>query len=157
MRLAGYNIIYNALITYLNNYKRRRLNEVSMVYLVWAAVGVSVYAVAHFFLKPILTFRATRGAIAHALAEFSDVDTAGDVRISQARGTYREQASTLRAQVNSIPYYTVWSSLKILPTFAEIDKASANLIGLSNIIGLQLEKHDKNTLRRNIEIALHLK
>ncbi len=157
MRLAGYNIIYNALITYLNNCKRRRLNKVSMVYLVWAAVGVSVYAVAHFVLKPILTFRATRGAIAHALAEFSDVDTAGDVRISQARGTYREQASTLRAQVNSIPYYTVWSSLKILPTFAEIDKASANLIGLSNIIGLQLEKHDKNTLQRNIETALHLK
>lgn len=128
-----------------------------MVYLVWAVVGVSVYAVAHFVLKPILNFRATKSAIAHALAEFSDVDTARDVRISQARGTYRELASSLRAQVNSIPYYTVWSSLKILPTFAEIDKASANLIGLSNIIGIQPEKLDKNTLQRNIETALRLK
>lgn len=128
-----------------------------MVYLVWAVVGVSVYAVAHFVLKPILNFRATKSAIAHALVEFSDVDTARDVRISQARRTYRELASSLRAQVNSIPYYTVWSSLKILPTFAEIDKASANLIGLSNIIGIQPEKLDKNTLQRNIETALRLK
>ena len=80
-----------------------------------------------------------QGASAHALAEFANVDTAGDARIPQARGTYRELASTLRARADSIPYYTVWSSLKIVPTFSEIDKASANLIGLSNIIGLQPE------------------
>lgn len=128
-----------------------------MIYLLLVALGVIVYTGAHFVLKPILNFRATRGAIAHALAEFANVDTAGDARILQARGTYRELASTLRERSNSIPYYTVWSSLKILPTFAEIDKASANLIGLSNIIGLQSEKHDKNTLQRNIETALRLK
>jgi hypothetical protein len=128
-----------------------------MVYLVLAALGVLVYAGVHFVLKPILDFRATRGAIAHALAEFANVDTPGDARIPQARGTYRELASTLRARADSIPYYTVWSSLKIVPTFAENDKASANLIGLSNIIGLQPERHDKNTLQRNIETALRLK
>lgn len=128
-----------------------------MVYLVLAAVGAIAYAGAHFVLKPILDFRATRGAIAHALAEFANVDTAGDPRIPQARETYRELESTLRARANCIPYYTVWSSLNIVPTFAEIDKASANLMGLSNIIGLQLERHDKNTLQRNIETALHLK
>ena len=128
-----------------------------MVYLVWVAVGVIVYAGAYFVLKPILNFRTTRGAIAHALAEFADVDTDGDARILRARETYRELESTLRARANHIPYYTVWSSLKIVPTFAEIDKASANLIGLSYIIGLRLQRHDKNTLKRNIETALRLK
>ena len=128
-----------------------------MVYLLLVALGMIVYTGVHFVLKPILNFRATRGAIAHALAEFANVDTVGDARIPQARETYRELASTLRERANSIPYYTVWSSLKILPTFAEIDKASANLIGLSNIIGLRPEKHDKNTLQRNIDTALHLK
>ena len=101
--------------------------------------------------------KARLSEIAHALAEFANVDTPGDARIPQARGTYRELASTLRARADSIPYYTVWSSLKIVPTFAENDKASANLIGLSNIIGLQPERHDKNTLQRNIETALRLK
>ena len=128
-----------------------------MVYLVCATIGVIVYALIRLVLKPILNFRVTRGAIAHALAEFANVDTASDTRIPHARETYRELASTLRARVNSIPYYTVWSSLKIVPTFAQVDKASANLMGLSNIIGLQPEKYDKNTLQRNIETALRLK
>ena len=128
-----------------------------MIYLVWAAVGVTVLAGAYFILKPILNFRTTRGAIAHALTEFADVDTDGDARIPQARGTYRQLASTLKERVNSIPYYTLWSSLKVVPTFAEIDKASANLIGLSNIIGLRLQSHDKNALKRNIETSLRLK
>ena len=128
-----------------------------MVYLVWAAVGVIVCAGAYVVLKPIWNFRTTRGAIAHALAEFADVDMDGDARIPRARETYRELESTLRARANRIPYYTVWSSLKLVPTFAEIDKASANLIGLSNIIGLRLQKHDKTTLKRNIETALRLK
>jgi hypothetical protein len=127
-----------------------------MVYL-GVALGIIVYAGAHFVLKPILGFRATRSAIAHALAEFANVNTSDDARIPQARGTYRELASTLRERADSIPYYTIWSSLKIVPTFAEIDKASANLIGLSNIIGLQAERHDKKTLQRNIENALRLK
>ena len=128
-----------------------------MVYLVLAAVGVIVFAGAFYVLKPILNFRKTRAAIARALGEFADVDTDGDARIPRARETYRELESTLRARANCIPYYTVWSSLKIVPTFAEIDKASANLIGLSNIIGLRMERHDKDTLKRNIETALRLK
>src|SRR5215510_1640318 len=111
-------------------------------YLMWAALGFIVYAGVHFVLKPILEFRTALGAIGHALAEFADVDTTRDARLPQARGTYRELANTLRARANSIPYYRVWSSLKIVPTFAEIDKASANLIGLSNIVGLQSERHD---------------
>ena len=128
-----------------------------MDYFVWAALGIIGCAAAYFVLKPILEFRSTKTAIAHALAEFGNVDTAGDARITQARGTYRQLASTLRERVSSIPYYTFWSSLKIVPTFAEIDKAAANLIGLSNILGLPPEKHDKSTLQRNIETALHLK
>jgi hypothetical protein len=128
-----------------------------MAYFLLAALGIIACAAAYFVIKPILDFRTTKGAIAHALAEFGNVDAAGDARIPQARGTYRELASTLRERANSIPYYTLWSSLKIVPTFAEIDKASANLIGLSNIVGLQADRHDKNTLQRNIETALHLK
>ena len=112
---------------------------------------------AHFVLKTLWDFRRTRGSIVHALAEFADVDTAGDARIPQARATYRELANTLRERANSIPYYRIWSSLKIVPTFAEIDKASANLIGLSNIVGLQSERHDKTILQRNIKTALRLK
>lgn len=128
-----------------------------MVYLVWAAVGVFVSAMAYFVLKPILNFRTARGAIAHALIEFADVETDGDARIPRARETYRDLESTLRARASCIPYYTLWSALKIVPTFAEIDKASANLIGLSNIIGLRMQRHDKKTLKRNIETALRLK
>jgi hypothetical protein len=128
-----------------------------MDYFVWAALGMIGCAAAYYVLKPIFDLRTTKSAIAHALTEFGNVETAGDDRIPQARGTYRQLASTLRERVDSIPYYALWSSLKLVPTFAEIDKATANLIGLSNILGLPPEKHDKSTLQRNIEIALHLK
>ena len=122
-----------------------------------AALGIIGYAAAYFVLRPILDFRTTRGAIAHALTEFGNVDMPGDARIPQARATYLELANALKARINSIPYYTLWSSLKIVPNFAEIDKATANLMGLSNIVGLQTERYDKNILKRNIETALHLK
>ena len=128
-----------------------------MVYFVLAtALGIIGFAAAYFVLRPIWDFRTTRGAIAHALTEFGNVDTPDDARIPQARATYRDLANALKARMNSIPYYTLWSSLKIVPTFAEIDKASANLMGLSNIVGLQTERYDKNILQRNIETALHL-
>ena len=56
-----------------------------MGHLVWAALGVIVYAGAHLVLKSILDFRAARGAIAHALAEFANVDTAGAGGIGSMR------------------------------------------------------------------------
>jgi hypothetical protein len=128
-----------------------------MSYLVWVALGLFGYAGAQFVLKPIWDFRTARDEVAHALAEFGSVDAADNPRIQKARVSYRELASTLKARAHAIPDYALWSSLQIVPTVAEIEKACANLIGLSNTVGLQREREENIMLRRNVETALRLK
>lgn len=129
-------------------------------YLASAALGVIGYVGAQFVLKPISELRTTREAIAKSLVLFGNVDTMaspGDVRVQEARGKYRELASTLIAQANSIPFYAAWSCLKITPPFKEIEIASANLIGLSNAVGVQGQSLDNSRRQKYIETALWLK
>ena len=131
-----------------------------MAYFLCAALGVIGYIGAHFALKPIVELRTTREAIAKALVLFGNLDAVcapGDARIPKARGKYHELGSTLIAQAHSIPIYAVWSSLKIIPPFEEIDNARANLIALSNTVGVEGQREDNSRRQQNIETALRLK
>lgn len=128
-----------------------------------AVLGVLGYVGAQFAVKPISELRTTREAIAKSLVLFANADTVVNVtgsenaRTREARGKYRELASTLIAQANSIPFYGVWSCLRIIPTFADIEKARANLIGLSNAVGVQGQSLDNSRRQENIERVLRLR
>lgn len=132
-------------------------------YFASAALGVIGYVGAQFAVKPISELRTTREAIAKSLVLFANADTvvnvtgSDDARAGEARGRYRELASTLIAQANSIPFYGVWSWLHIIPTFEDIEKARANLIGLSNAVGVQGQSLDNSKRQQNIEQALRLR
>lgn len=132
-------------------------------YFVSAILGVLGYVGAQFAVKPISEIRTTREAIAKSLVLFANADTmvnvtgSEDARTKEARGKYRELASTLIAQANSIPFYGVWSCLRIIPTFEDIEKARANLIGLSNAVGVQGQSLDNSRRQENIERALRLR
>ena len=132
-------------------------------YFASAVLGVLGYVGAQFAVKPISELRTTREAIAKSLVLFANADTvvkvtdSDDARTREARGKYRELASTLIAQANSIPFYGVWSCLQIIPTFEDIEKARANLIGLSNAVGVQGQSLDNSRRQENIEQALRLR
>lgn len=132
-------------------------------YLASAALGVIGYVGAQFALKPISELRATREEIAKSLVLFGNADTmvnvtgSDDPRAREARGKYHELASTLIAQANSIPVYGAWACLRIIPAFKDIEKARANLIGLSNAIGVQGQSVDNSRRQQNIEQALRLR
>lgn len=132
-------------------------------YFASAVLGVLGYVGAQFAVKPISELRTTREAIAKSLVLFANADTvvkvtdSDDARTREARGKYRELASTLIAQANSIPLYGVWSCLQIIPTFEDIEKARANLIGLSNAVGVQGQSLDNSRRQENIEQALRLR
>ena len=131
-----------------------------MGYLGSAALGVIGYVGAQFVLKPISELRNTREAIAKSLVLFANADTMStpdEPRVIEARGNYRELASTLIAQANSIPLYSTWSYLKIIPSFKDIETARANLIGLSNSVGVEGQGLDNGRRQQNIERVLRLK
>lgn len=132
-------------------------------YLATPILAVLAYVGAHFVGKPILELRKTRETIAKSLVLFGNADTmasatgSDDDRAREARKEYRELASTLIAQANSIPFYTTWSRLSIIPTSKDIEKARANLIGLSNSVGVPGQNLDNSRRQNNIEQALRLK
>jgi hypothetical protein len=132
----------------------------SMEYLALPALGVMGSIGAYFALKPVLALRTTMEAIASALARFADVDVAvcspGDARISKARGKYFDLAGLLIPQALSVPLYAVWSSLNIIPPFEDILSARANLIGLSNTVGVEGQREDNIRRQEHIETALRL-
>jgi hypothetical protein len=134
-------------------------------YFVYAILGVLGYTGAHFIAKPLLELRKTRTDILRTLVLYANVDAlasiadvqVNDARAQEARGIYRELASTLIAQANSIPFYAVWSLLGVVPKFKDIEKVRANLIGLSNSIGVKGQSLDNSRRQTNIEQALRFK
>ena len=54
--------------------------------------------------------------------------------MDEASEVLRRQASQLRARVYSIPWYSFWSFMRLVRERAEIEEASAELIGLSNSV-----------------------
>lgn len=55
--------------------------------------------------------------------------------IKDAKISLRKQASELMSTTNAIPFYRFWAFFRLLPKLDDINKASANLIGLSNSVG----------------------
>jgi len=55
--------------------------------------------------------------------------------VDDARTTLRHQASELMATTNAIPVYGLWSFFHLLPRRADVNRASSDLIGLSNSLG----------------------
>ena len=134
--------------------------EGSMEYFICTVLGVLGYLGAHFALKPIMVLLATREAIAKALVLFRNVDAVsapGDARIAKAKAKYHDLATTLIAQANSIPHYAVYSSLHLIPPFEDMREVHANLMSLSDAVGVQAEREDNRRLQQHIETALRLK
>ena len=128
--------------------------------------GVAVFVVGQivvkFFLEPIQEWYKLRGEIGHSLIFYANVysntQACDDSVIREANGTFRRLSCELFAKVSTIPLYSLWSFLHLLPTRSNIEKAGGYLIGLSNGC---LDKSEYGTdrndqRRRKLEALLEL-
>jgi hypothetical protein len=102
-------------------------------------IGVLVYGssqiVSKFAIEPVHKHDEIRGEIAHSLAYFADAYAnpgLGTPKHGEASAKLREQACLLGSRTLLIRKYSVYSSLGLVPSRQKIQKACANLIGISN-------------------------
>lgn len=104
-------------------------------------IGVTAFvlgqAILRFVLDPIQEQRRVLGEIASAHVFFANVSsgTAGESEIAAAEATLRSLASRLRSTMWTIPVYSLWAALRMIPSKAAIRTASTSLIGWSNSVG----------------------
>ncbi|MFC2066797.1 hypothetical protein ACFLUO_07090 [Chloroflexota bacterium] len=120
--------------------------------------GIIVYTVGHLlvalFIEPIHRLRSLIGEIADSLVFYADVYSnpgcGQKERMDEASEVLRRQASQLRARAYSIPWYSLWSLPRLVRESAEIEDASAELIGLSNSIHNSRYDGVRNSEKREI-------
>ncbi len=106
-------------------------------------LGAIVYALGHLlvalFVEPIHRLRSLIGEIADSLIFYAPIYSNPSGVINKAKSNevseiLRGQASQLRARVQIIPWYSLWTFLGIVRQKKEIEDASRALIGLSNTV-----------------------
>jgi hypothetical protein len=76
--------------------------------------------------------------------------------IDAAIHALRSLGSQLHAQSHGVPFYRVFSVMRVVPTLDELERARMNLIGLSNSIYRGNIEHNERH-RKDIIQALNLK
>lgn len=118
------------------------LTKIVLTAILTIAGGVIVYALGHLsvalIVEPIHRLRGLIGEIAYSLVFYASVyGNPGSVKpetMDEAGEMLRRQASELRARQHSIPFYSIWVVMKLVPGKKNIQEASAELIGLSNSV-----------------------
>jgi hypothetical protein len=104
--------------------------------------GVMIYVagqiLTRFFIDPYHEYRKIVGEIADALVFYANVYTNPGVgtqeRMDEASNTLRQKGSLLRVRSLAIPWYGAFVTLRLVPSWESIMKASGALFGLSNNI-----------------------
>lgn len=134
---------------------------------VTVAGGVIVYFLGHLFVslfvEPIHRLRTLIGETADSLVFYANLYSnpgyGGKEDMDEASEVLRRRASQLRARAHSIPWYSLWSIMKLVRKRAEIEEASGELIAISNSIhrsdpNLGIENHRR---REKIEELLGIR
>jgi hypothetical protein len=130
-------------------------------YLGTAAIAVVTYVLAQFVGKQVQAYWETKKEIAKSLVLYANADVAllgpENARTLQARQLYRENASCLIGLLNAIPLYRLWAFLRLIPSIEAMEVARANLIGLSNSVGVPGQAVDNSRREANIRRALGIR
>jgi len=97
-----------------------------------AITGVS--GIVKLYTDPVQDYRRLKGEIASALWQYGNVSYQSSNR-DEARSELRRLSGELQRVSNSIPSYRLFSFLRLVPTWHDIQKASSNLIGLTTSLG----------------------
>lgn len=130
--------------------------------------GVLIFVIgqllSRFVLEPLAEWRKLRGEVAHALHFYANVYVGEGLHTAEygqeVMKHYRDLASQLWQRAHAIPFYRVFVLMKAVPSWSQLQQASAGLTGLSNTVfsresdglGSSLDKR-----RDEIREALRLK
>ncbi|WP_438445880.1 hypothetical protein [Gorillibacterium sp. sgz5001074] len=117
-----------------------------------------------YIIEPLSDFRKLRSQISVQLVYYANIysnqftyneENARDEklvnRLDEVSITFRKLASELIGISNTIPYYNLFTILRIIPSRNNIKNASSNLIGLSNSIWKFGSNDEDSNLRYNKE------
>lgn len=145
------------------------MSEPWLAAIITIAGGVIVYALGHLFValfvEPIHRLRSLIGEIADSLIFYANVYSNPELNIGtielydKASETLRRHASQLKARAYAIPWYHLWALMRLVRKKTEVEKASAELIGLSNSVhgGLGITGLENDKKRRIIEELLGIR
>lgn len=122
------------------------MSGLSLAVVSGVAVFVLGQALLRFVLEPIQRQREVIGEIAGVLVMYANVrdawrhKTQEEVRLAQhtppdeAHRHLRQLASDLRATLYTVPGYSIWRVLRVVPHQDDVLRASSGLIGWSNCV-----------------------
>ncbi|WNR43667.1 hypothetical protein [Paenibacillus roseipurpureus] len=130
--------------------------------------GVIVFFFSQILLKyiiePISDFRKIRSQISVQLIYYANIysnlfkyneenknNEKLVVRLDEVSNTFRKLASELIGISNIIPFYSLFSIMRLIPSRKNIQSASSNLIGLSNSIWTNGINNEDNNMKYNRE------
>jgi len=91
-----------------------------------------------FLLDPLTELRKLLGEISDSLTFYAHVysnpGSPNQDVLAEAKTVLRQRASQLWARALSLPFYWLFSLLRLVPSKKSISTASSNLIGLSNSV-----------------------
>lgn len=105
-----------------------------------AFFGVIGYIIKRFFVESICRLRSLISEIADSLAFYAPVysNPSGVIdyqgKSYEATQKFQRQATQLMAGAHAIPWYPLWSFLRVVQAKRKIEDASKELIGLSNTV-----------------------
>jgi hypothetical protein len=128
----------------------------------WTVLGgVTVYVLGQiavvFYVTPIQQLWRIFGHIQHQLTYFAPAYLSpGSGPNDDASKEFRNCAAQLRACAFAVCHYDRFAAWGIVPPRDSIERASSNLLGLSNGVGPGADPAHNQKYRRNVEDALDL-
>lgn len=128
--------------------------------------GVSIFVfgqiISKFIIDPIQKQKEILGKISYALSfygnRFPFMDDKGKIinidELNKSSEEIRSLASDIRATRYSIPFYNLFSSIKIVPNANAIKETSTSLIGWSNSLFSNQIPNDRHHFRKEISKVL---
>lgn len=135
-----------------------------LVIALWtAAVGMVIFVVNQFLLKcaiePVYDLRRFRGDIVDILAfyanQYCNPGCGEKEDMEAASDALRQAATKLLGRRYAIPWYPLWSGLRMVPKNQGVMSARENLTGLSNSVS-RGKSEENNERARAILVALDL-
>lgn len=126
--------------------------------------GVLIYVsgrvIEKFFIEPVHEYKKTIGNIADNLIYYANIYSNPSVASNESKNetsnALRRLAAELTSRTHSIPFYTIFSAIKVIPKYSNSISASSSLIGLSNSLN-ETDFNFINEKRSKIEKCLNIK
>ena len=114
------------------------MNEIQGIILTTIVCGVAAYVITKHIIDPIIEQKKLIGEIEDSLMFYANIycnlGLQSKEKLDEASKKFRQLGTILQSKTHLIPLYNFFSKIRFVTKTSEIEKASKELIGLSNSI-----------------------